>query len=48
MCNIVSEKEQKDGDTLEEVYKEASGFAASDSIQEVWSMDKERHHFYSD
>jgi len=48
MCNIVSEIEENHGNELEEVYKEDSGYSASDSIQEVWSMDKERNQFYSD
>ena len=48
MCNLVSEIEEKHSDELEEVYKEASGFAVSDSIREVWTMDKQRHQFYSD
>ena len=48
-CAVWSQKSKKSVvDELEEVYKEASGFAVSDSIGEVWSMNKERHQFYSD
>ena len=48
MCNIVSEIEKNHGNELEKVYNEASGYSASDSIQEVWTMEKERNQFYSD
>ena len=48
MCKVVSEIEENHGDKLSEVYKEASSFSASDSIPDVWTMDKQRNQFYSD
>ena len=48
MCKITAALENSHGDQLEEVYKEASGFGAADSIKEIWRKDRQRNEFYSD
>ena len=45
MCNITAALES---DQLEEVYKEASGFGAADSIKEIWRKERRQNEFYSD
>ena len=48
MCKMTTALEKRNGDQLEEVYKEAGGFAVADSIHEIWQIDKQRNEFYAD
>jgi len=48
MCKITAALEDRHGDQLEEVYKEAGSFGVANSITEIWRKDRQRNEFYSD
>ena len=41
ICKITATLEDRHGDQLEEIYKEAGSFVVVDSIREIWRKDRQ-------